>query len=93
MGAAGAAAERALLAPLHLDRLTDRRGELAGLRADIVVAGEVAGVVVGDRLLARGRGQAPVAHELGEQLGVVHAKEVRGGVCQGPDVHQDVSRR
>ena len=70
--AAGAAAERLLLPPLHLDRRADGRGQLARLRAHVVVAGEVAGVVVRDRLLTRRRREPAVADQLGEQLGVVH---------------------
>src|ERR1700733_6544847 len=46
--AAGAAAERLLPVALHLDRLADRRHELPRWREHVVVAGQVARVVVGD---------------------------------------------
>jgi len=45
-----AAAERLLAAPLHLDRLTDRLDELPRLDQDVVVAREVARVVIRDAL-------------------------------------------
>src|SRR5918996_3586255 len=81
VGAAGAAAEGALAAALHLDRLPDRGHQIAWALEHVVVAGEVAGVVVGDRVAVRARLEAAVAHQLGEQLGVVDhlvvAAEVR----------------
>ena len=69
--AAGAAAEGPLLAARHLERAADGRDDLAGLRADVVVAGQVAGVVVGDRARCRRRagggprGPAPPAAACG----------------------------
>ena len=70
--AAGAAAERPLAVARHLDRLADRGDELARLVAHVVVAREVAGVVVGDLALSRLRLEPAVAHELREKLRVVH---------------------
>ena len=69
--AAGAAAERLLAAALHLDRLADHIEQLPRLHPHVVVAREIAAVVVRDRLRARGRFQAAVVDELGEQLGVM----------------------
>ena len=79
--AAGAAAERPLAAARHLDRLADGGDQLARRGEHVVVAGQVAGVVVGDRARRPPRREPAVAHELGEQLGVVDdlvaAAEVR----------------
>jgi len=73
VGAAGAAAEGPLLAALHLDRRAHGVDDRARVGAHVVVPGEVAGVVVGDRLPVPRRGlEAPVAHQRGGELGVVH---------------------
>ena len=70
--AAGAAAERPLPAPRHLERLADPRDDLPRRGANVVVPGEVAGVVVGDRLVARNGLEPPLPDELGEKLRVMH---------------------
>ena len=73
VGAAGAAAEGPLLAALHLDRRAHGLDDRTRVGAHVVVPGEVAGVVVGDRLPVPRRGlEAPVAHQRGGELGVVH---------------------
>ena len=59
--AARAAAERPLAAAGHLERPADRGDELARRLEHVVVPREVAGVVVGDRLVACRRLQLPAA--------------------------------
>src|SRR5215204_1716584 len=68
---AGAAAEGALLAALHLDRRSDRFDDLARVGAHVVVARQVTGVVVGDRAGVAGGLERSVAHQVGQQLGVM----------------------
>ncbi len=74
-GAAGTAAEAALLAPVHLLRLHARHlfHDLPRRGEDPVVPAQEARVVVGDLLLdRRDRREPPVGDELREQLSVVH---------------------
>src|SRR5581483_12522815 len=74
VAAAGATAETLVAAARHLDlRRSRQRGHyVARLVVHLVVATEVAGVVVGDRLVQRlGRLKAPLAHQLGQELAVV----------------------
>src|SRR5712691_12269990 len=70
--AAGAAAERALAVARHLHRPAGGSGQLARRLAHIVVAREVAGVVIRDRPLTRQGLQLAFAHEPGQELGMVH---------------------
>src|SRR5918998_4127770 len=58
------AAEASLAAALHLDRLAHRRHDLAGALQYVIVPGQVAGVVIGDRCAVRAGLEAPLAHEL-----------------------------
>jgi hypothetical protein len=58
--AARTAAERALAAARHLERPPDPADELARRGENVVVAREVAGVVVRDRVVARDRREATV---------------------------------
>ena len=81
--ATGAAAEGPLGVALHLDELGagQHLEQLARRRVDLVVAAEVAGVVVGDRALRGARAvldrrQLALAHEAVEQLRVVHDLEL-----------------
>jgi hypothetical protein len=72
--AAGAAAEAALLAPVHLGvaQALDGAEHLARRRVDLVVPAEVARVVVGDVAVDRVyRHQPALIDQLGEQLRVV----------------------
>ena len=73
-GTAGAAAEAAVLAAVHLLRgeALDGVEDLARGRVDLVVPAEEARVVVGDLAVdRRDRGQPPLLHQLAQQLGVV----------------------
>ena len=88
--AAGAAAHALGAVARHLDDVDagERADDLARREVHVVVAAEVAGVVVGDALVERraGERQAAVGDELVEQLGVVHdlvvAAELRVLVLQ-----------
>src|SRR5713226_9609357 len=70
--ASGAAAEGALAIARHLHRPACRRRQLARRLANVVVPREIAGVVVGDRPFAGERLQLALAHETGQELGVMH---------------------
>src|SRR5438309_4293752 len=70
--AARSAAERALAVARHLHSPAGRGGQLAWRLAHVVVAREVARVVVRDRPVAGERLQLAFPHEPGQELGVVH---------------------
>src|SRR6266851_2118197 len=70
--AAGAAAKRALAVPRHLHRVACRRYELARRLADVVVAREIARVVICELSLSGQRFQSALAHEPGQELGVMN---------------------
>src|SRR5205823_13046901 len=70
--AARATAEGPLPVAWHLHGLADRRNQLPRLRADVVVAREVARAVVGDGPVARDRLELAFAHQRRQELGVMH---------------------